>query len=116
MGKAHLNREEYDDAIRELELAAKTSPKLPFVHFELGLAYMKKQDFDRARTEFLADVAIEPDLAYDYDQLGLIDYLQQKDDAAVKTCAWHCVSIPGWPAPTSIWRALTSVEATTRKR
>jgi tetratricopeptide (TPR) repeat protein len=84
MGKAHLNREEYDDAISELEAAGKANPKLPFVHFELGLAYMKKEDFDRARPEFLADLAIEPDLAYDYDQLGLIDYLQQHDQEAVK--------------------------------
>ncbi len=84
MGKAHLNRGEYDDAISELELAAKAIPKLPFVHFELGLVYMKKQDFEHAKPEFLADVAIEPDLAYDYDQLGLIDYLQQQDQDAVK--------------------------------
>jgi tetratricopeptide (TPR) repeat protein len=84
MGKAHINREEYDDAVSELELAAKAAPKLPFVHFELGLALMKKQDFDRAKSEFLADVAIEPDLSYDYDQLGLIDYLQERDPEAVK--------------------------------
>jgi tetratricopeptide (TPR) repeat protein len=84
MGKAHLNRQEYDDAIDELELAAKAGPGLPFVHFELGLAYMKKQELDRAKAEFLADAKIEPDLAYDYDQLGLIDYLQQKDPDAIK--------------------------------
>ncbi|HTF43710.1 MAG TPA: tetratricopeptide repeat protein [Terriglobales bacterium] len=84
MGKAHLNREEYDDAIRELELAAKANPKLPFAHFELGLVYMKKQDFDHAKAEFLADLGVEPDLAYDYDELGLVNYLQQKDQDAVK--------------------------------
>ena len=44
LGKAHINREEYDDAIKELELAAKANPKLPFVHFNLGVAYFKKQD------------------------------------------------------------------------
>jgi Flp pilus assembly protein TadD len=43
MGKAHLNREEYDDAIKELRLAAQASPRLPFVHFNLGLAHMKKR-------------------------------------------------------------------------
>ena len=31
MGKSHLNRQEYDDAIRELQLAAQGNPKLPFV-------------------------------------------------------------------------------------
>src|SRR5205823_2140755 len=53
MGKAHLNRDEYDDAIKELELAAQGSPKLPFVHFNLGLAYLKKREFECAKIEFL---------------------------------------------------------------
>src|SRR5580704_15914829 len=39
MGKAHLNREEYDEAITELELAVKKDSSLPFVHFNLGMAY-----------------------------------------------------------------------------
>src|SRR5207248_2345854 len=38
MGKAHLNREEYVDAVKQLELAAKADPKLPYVHFNLGEA------------------------------------------------------------------------------
>ena len=84
MGKAHLNREEYDDAIAELQQAAKADPKLPFVHFNLGTAYLKKQDLDHARAEFLKDIAVEPDVAYNYDQLGQIDYLQQQDDEAEK--------------------------------
>ena len=82
MGKAHLNREEYDDSIRELELAASADPKLPFVHFNLGMAYVRKQDLERAKAEFQRDIAIEPDVAYDYDQLGTIAYLQQKDNEA----------------------------------
>jgi hypothetical protein len=39
MGKAHLNREEYDEAIKELEAAAGANPKLSFVHFNPGVAY-----------------------------------------------------------------------------
>jgi tetratricopeptide (TPR) repeat protein len=84
MGKAHLNREEYDDALTELTAADKANPRLPFVHFNLGMVYMKKQDFERAKTEFLKDIAIEADVAYDYDQLGLIDYQQQLDQEAEK--------------------------------
>jgi predicted Zn-dependent protease len=49
MGKGQLNREEYDDAIKELKLAAQASPNLPFAHFNLGLAYMKKQDFESCK-------------------------------------------------------------------
>jgi tetratricopeptide (TPR) repeat protein len=73
LGKAHINRQEYDEAIKELDLAARANPKLPFVHFNLGIAYYRKQDLARARDEFLKDVAIEPDLAYNYDQLGLVN-------------------------------------------
>jgi tetratricopeptide (TPR) repeat protein len=79
-GKYHLNREEYDMAIGELEAAAKVDPALAFVHFNLGVAYLKKQDYTRAREEFLKDLAIQPDLALDYDQLGEV-YWQMQDDA-----------------------------------
>jgi len=84
MGKAHLNREEYDEAIQELGLAAKGNPNLPYLHFNLGMAYLKKQDFDRAREEFLRDIAIEPGVAYDYDALGVVYFEQQKDGDAEK--------------------------------
>ena len=77
MGKAHLNREEYADAIKELELAAKAAPRLPFVYFNLGLAHMKKQEFEQAKAEFLKDSEIEPDISYNYDQLGVIEFNQQ---------------------------------------
>jgi tetratricopeptide (TPR) repeat protein len=82
MGKAHLNREEYDEAISELDLAAKGDPSLPFLHFNLGMAYVKKQDLERAKAEFLKDIVIEPDVSYDYDQLGEVYYLQQRDGSA----------------------------------
>jgi tetratricopeptide (TPR) repeat protein len=82
MGKADINHEEYDEAIRELGLANQADPKLPFVHFNLGLAWLKKQDLAKAKAEFREDVAIEPDVAYDYDQLGLIDFLEQRDQDA----------------------------------
>jgi tetratricopeptide (TPR) repeat protein len=55
-GKYHLNREEFDLAIGELEAAARADPKLPFVHFNLGLAYLKKQQYKQARQEFLEQV------------------------------------------------------------
>ena len=84
MGKAHLNREEYDDAISELGLAAKGDPSLPFVHFNLGMAYLRKQDLERAKAEFLKDIALEPDVSYNYDQLGQVYYLQQQDQEAEK--------------------------------
>jgi len=83
IGKAHYNRGEYDEAVRELEAAAQADPKLPFVHFNLGLTYLRKQDYERARTEFEKDLEIDPDLASTYEQLGNVEStLQQDVDAA----------------------------------
>jgi tetratricopeptide (TPR) repeat protein len=84
MGKAHLNREEYDDAIKELDAAAQADPKLPFVHFNLGLAYTHKQDYDRARTEFHKDIALEPDVPFAYEQLGNVESTVGNEDEAAK--------------------------------
>jgi tetratricopeptide (TPR) repeat protein len=84
MGKAHLNRGEYDDAIKDLEAAAKADPKLPFVHFNLGLAYVHKQDYDQARSEFRKDIAMEPDVPFSYEQLASLESTAGNDDAALK--------------------------------
>jgi tetratricopeptide (TPR) repeat protein len=84
MGKAHLNREEYDEAARELEAAAKADPKLPFVHFNLGLAYLHKQEFEQARAEFQKDIAIEPDVAFAYEQLGGVEATLGNEDEAAR--------------------------------
>src|SRR5713226_5386654 len=84
MGKAHINRGEYDDAVKELEAAAQADPKLPFVHFNLGLAYVHKQDYDRARDEFHKDIALEPDVAFSYEQLGSLESTAGNEDEAAK--------------------------------
>ena len=84
MGKAHLNRGEYDDAVKQLEEAAQADPKLPFVHFNLGLAYTHKQDYDRARAEFHKDIALEPDVAFSYEQLGSVESTTGNEDEAAK--------------------------------
>jgi tetratricopeptide (TPR) repeat protein len=83
-GKAHLNRGEYDDAVRDLEAAAQADPKLPFVHFNLGLAYVRKQDYERARAEFQKDLALEADVAFTYEQLGNVESTLQNEDEAAK--------------------------------
>ncbi len=85
VGKYYLNLDQHDLALTEFEAAAKADPKLPFVHFNLGLTYLKKQDYPRARDEFLADAAVEPDLALDYDELGNVYWLMQEDNNAEKS-------------------------------
>jgi tetratricopeptide (TPR) repeat protein len=84
MGKALINRTEYESAIKELKLAAQADPRLPFVHFNLGFAYLKHQDLENAKSEFLKDLGIEPDLADDYTELGVIAAAQQHDEGAAK--------------------------------
>ena len=85
MGKAHLNREEYDMALADFQAAAEANSKLTFVHFNLGLTYLKKQDYEHARDEFLKDAALEPDLALNYDELGDVYSLMQQDGEAEKS-------------------------------
>jgi len=84
MGKGHLNRDEYDDAVKELYAAAQADPKLPFVHFNLGLAYVHKQDYDRAREEFHKDIALEPDVLFAYEQLGSMESIAGNEDEAAR--------------------------------
>jgi len=68
-----------------LQAAAQSAPKLPFVHFNLGLTYLKKQDYEHARDEFLKDAALEPDLALNYDELGEVYSLMQQDSDSEKS-------------------------------
>jgi tetratricopeptide (TPR) repeat protein len=84
IGKSHLNRGEYDDAVRELEAAAQAGPKLPLVHYYLGMTYVRKQDYERARDEFQKDLALEPDAAFTWEQLGKVESILQKEGEAAK--------------------------------
>jgi tetratricopeptide (TPR) repeat protein len=85
MGKEHLQLEQYEMALNELQAAAQAAPKLPFVHFNLGLTYLGKQDYEHARDEFLKDAALEPDLALNYEELGDVYSLLQQDSDAEKS-------------------------------
>jgi superkiller protein 3 len=85
VGKYYLNLDQYDLALTEFQAAAKADPKLPFVHFNLGLTYLKKQDYQQACAEFLQDAALEPDLALNYDELGDTYWLMQDDNNAEKS-------------------------------
>ncbi len=84
-GKYYLNREEYEPAMAEFEAAAKQDPKLPFVHFNLGLVHMKKQEYAQAREEFQRDLAVEPDMALNYEEIGNSYWLTQEDANAEKS-------------------------------
>ena len=85
VGKYHLNLDQYDLALADFQAAAETNPRLPFVHFNLGLTYRKKQDYEHARDEFLKDAAVEPDLGLNYDELGDVYWLMENDGQAEKS-------------------------------
>jgi Flp pilus assembly protein TadD len=83
LGKAYLNRQENDAAIKELNLAAAADASLPFVHFNLGVAHARLGDDDElAEAEFRKDLAIQPDLADDYAQLAFLYSREQKKEQA----------------------------------
>jgi tetratricopeptide (TPR) repeat protein len=82
MGKADVQRQEYDHALAELQRAAELEPKLPFVHYYLGVAYRRANHLEQAKAEFAKDAALEPDVAFNYDQLGAVcTDLQQNEEA-----------------------------------
>lgn len=59
MGRTHLNREEDDQALLELERAERQNPKLPFLHYYLGLYYLHQHDYEHSVEEFKKDIEIK---------------------------------------------------------
>jgi tetratricopeptide (TPR) repeat protein len=82
VGKAYLAREDFDQALSELQIALKADPKLPLLHYTLGVVYRRKGDLEMALSAFQDDVAIEPEVAYNYDQLGMVSYSLKRNRAA----------------------------------
>ncbi len=52
-----------EDAIKELEAAARLSPKEPVLHFELGYLYYKQRDYDKATPELQLEIKNNPGYA-----------------------------------------------------
>jgi tetratricopeptide (TPR) repeat protein len=83
LGKAYLNRPESEkEAVAELERAASMNPNLPFVHFNLGIAFTRTGDNKRAEEEFHRDIDIEPDVPDTYELLGEFYMREGKDKEA----------------------------------
>jgi tetratricopeptide (TPR) repeat protein len=82
IGKADLTRLANQSAVTELKSAAEADPRLPFVHFYLGIAYRRLNEFAQAKLEFSQDLSVDPDVAYTYDELGdVCSYLGQEQEA-----------------------------------
>ena len=76
-GVTLLNQGKTDDAIAELEKAARLRPDFAAVHTALANAYIKKHDFDHAASELQRVIALNPRNEDAYYRLGLI-YIEQK--------------------------------------
>jgi len=70
LGKAYLDRGEDGHALAEFDQAIQADPKLPLIHYNIGMVYKRRRDLDKAKQEFLKDIALDPDGAYSYDELG----------------------------------------------
>lgn len=72
MGRAWLMRQRDREAAEELRKAAQMDPKLPFVHYSLGMIAAGEGDYTEAKKELQEDLLLEPDLVFDYEQLAAV--------------------------------------------
>jgi tetratricopeptide (TPR) repeat protein len=72
MGRAWLMRQRDQEAREELRKAVQMDPKLPFVHYSLGMIAAGQGDYAQAKAEFTKDLAVEPGLSFDYEEIGTV--------------------------------------------
>jgi tetratricopeptide (TPR) repeat protein len=83
MAKAMLNRHNTERALDELRWSEAGNPGLPFLYFNMGLAYQQANQTDLAEKAFRKDLQAEPDSPYSYEQLGKL-YLRADREADAK--------------------------------
>lgn len=82
-GRAHLEADDYDKAITELEAATEENPHSSDAHFALGQAYNQAGELLKAADEFRRVLEIDPDSAAAHHNLGVTYYQLQDLEAAV---------------------------------
>lgn len=80
----HLQRREYDDAIKAAQAMAKKMPKSPVPLNVMGVAYMAKQDVAAARKQFEQALKLDPKFSVAHINLAKLDEVAGKPDAAKK--------------------------------
>jgi tetratricopeptide (TPR) repeat protein len=63
LGIAHLEKNEMEEAGRELEMAVKLNPAYALAHYNLGLVRAAQERLDEAAGENLTSLRLKPDLA-----------------------------------------------------
>lgn len=92
MGRAWLMRQRDSEAGEELRRAAQMDPKLPFVHYSLGVLASRQGDYAQAKKEFLEDEAIEPDLLFDYEEIAAV-YLKLGQTREAEQAFLHAIQL-----------------------
>ncbi len=73
LARGYINLQQDKKALPLLRAAARQAPRLPFLHFCLGVVYQRRRKFAPAAREFQLDFSLEPDMAFDAEHLGQID-------------------------------------------
>jgi tetratricopeptide (TPR) repeat protein len=84
LGSMHLHRQEYDEALREIDQARAANPKLPLVNFLHGRCLMEKSDWAGAEAAFRRELEIDPNHFESNLMLGNLLRKNGDHEAAVK--------------------------------
>lgn len=87
-----LNKGMPDRAIAEYEGVAASHPKLPKIHYNLGMLYSQKGDAARAAAEYEREIAIDGAFAPAYNNLGRI-HLEKGEEEKAMRCFRKAVRI-----------------------
>ena len=99
LGVAYERRGEFDQAVREYQLAAK---KLPMAFLYLGNAYFLKNDWDRAEIYFKKAIEKDAKNAAAYNNLAWLYYQKGKDLEQAEALAQKALELD--PSKSSIYR------------
>jgi tetratricopeptide (TPR) repeat protein len=90
LGVAYEAEGEFDNAIREYELAAK---KLPVAHLYLGNAYFRKGDLDRAEAHYRTSIRKAPRQPDAYNNLAWLYYVKRENLDEAERLALKAIEI-----------------------
>ncbi len=111
LGRAHLNRGEADEAVREFQVALQIRPWYPEALMNLGRAWWEMRQVDDALRAFRAAARLSPGLAMAHNNLGAAYEAKGRTDDAIREFREALRLAPGLPeAQRGLARVLGSGE------
>lgn len=118
-GNAHyllgllLNRkEEFEEAIRQLELAAKALPRAPRVHLQLGGALLQVKRLDESERELLAAYELGgPQMGAAQFLLGQVYYINKKYEKAMAAFEQYLADVPQAPNAAEVRGVIAKIKS-----